>query len=296
LPDVHLSAVLEHPNIALLKPAATQISLQRALQEQYSPYLELSKDGYLVRRRPSTYPLHFIPHNSFDVTNDEGLSFWDQRTIYVEPHTRDLCKTPAKVAYWLKEHGQLRGKWLPVQAVHTLYNSCAFVVLSGNVTHQGTWQKWRAVDKPEFWKIMTKTEHTKRTVEYADLLNEEKTASKQTNAFSTTPQNTMADMSTPTTPESNDPPGNKRPAQEDAEPVPKKRKRGKKKKKDVAGEGQEVETSTNGHPVEQSLGDDAANGPHSADSSKETTLSHHTKTARLKQKNAPERDAASSVG
>jgi hypothetical protein len=102
--------------------------------------------------------------------NDDGLSFWDQRTIYVEPHTRDLCKTPAKVAHWLQEHGKMRDKWLPIQAVKTIYNSCAFVILSGNVTHEGMWQKWRDLDKPEYWKIMTKVEHTKRTDEYLALL------------------------------------------------------------------------------------------------------------------------------
>ncbi|KAF2712706.1 hypothetical protein K504DRAFT_531763 [Pleomassaria siparia CBS 279.74] len=163
---VHLSAILEHPNISTLKPEATQLLLRQAIQESGSDTLELSESGYLVRRRPSTYPLRFVPSDSFSVFNDDGLSFWDQRTIYVEPHTRDLCKTPARVAYWLKTHGQMKEKWFPIQAVHTIYNSCAFVVLSGNVTHQGVWQKWRELDKPEHWKIMTKVEHTKRTIEY----------------------------------------------------------------------------------------------------------------------------------
>lgn len=90
--------------------------------------------------------------------------------MYVEPHTRDLCKTPAKVAYWLKEHCNLHQKWQPIQAVQTLYNSCAFVILSGNITH-GYWAKWR---KPGFWKVMTKIEHTERTNEYVALLEKEK--------------------------------------------------------------------------------------------------------------------------
>ncbi|KAF1962882.1 hypothetical protein CC80DRAFT_461298 [Byssothecium circinans] len=167
---VHLSAILEHSNIVTLKPQPTQILLKQAIEEHAAETLELSSNGFYVRRTPSTYPLSFVPQNSFNVVNDNGLSFWDQRTIYVEPHIRYLCKTPAKVAHWLKEHGQLKAKWLPIQAVQTLYNSCAFVVLSGNVTHEDVWEKWRDVGKPEDWKIMTKVEHTKRTEEYLQLL------------------------------------------------------------------------------------------------------------------------------
>lgn len=166
---IHLTAILEHSNIATLKPEANQIFLRQALQEVPSQILELSTNESYVRRRPTTYPAAFVPTNSFQVVNDDGISFWDQRTIYVEPHIRNLCKTPAKVAHWLKENGQLRAKWLPVQAVHTLYNSCAFVVLSGNVTHEDLWKKWRATEKPENWKVMTKMENLKRTEEYIAL-------------------------------------------------------------------------------------------------------------------------------
>lgn len=73
----------------------------------------------------------------------------------------------------MAEHGQLKPKWLPIQAVHTLWNSCAFIVLSGNVMHEGTWNKWREAAKPDDWKIMTKVEHTKRTAEYLALLQKE---------------------------------------------------------------------------------------------------------------------------
>lgn len=153
-----------------MKPEPTQLLLQQALRERPSALLDLASNEYHVRRRPSTYPPKFLPQNSFEQVDDDGLSFWDQRTIYVEPHLRNICQTPARVAYWLKEHGQLRSKWLPVQAVHTLYNSCAFVVLSGNVMHEGVWSSWRATHKPDDWKIMTKVEHTKRTAEYVALL------------------------------------------------------------------------------------------------------------------------------
>lgn len=64
----------------------------------------------------------------------------------------------------------MKEKWLPVQAVHMLWNSCAFVILTGNVMHEDIWKKWRAAEKPENWKVLTKFEHTKRTVEYVALL------------------------------------------------------------------------------------------------------------------------------
>jgi hypothetical protein len=126
-----------------------------------------------VRRKPSSDPLPFVPPNSFDVVNDDGLAFWDQRTIYVEPHIRNLCQTPARVAHWLAEHGELKPKWLPIQAVHMLWNGCAFIVLSGNVMHADAWQNWRDAAKPDDWKVMTKVEHTRRTAEYVKLLQQE---------------------------------------------------------------------------------------------------------------------------
>ncbi|KAH7075478.1 hypothetical protein BKA63DRAFT_412705 [Paraphoma chrysanthemicola] len=170
---IHLTAILEHPNISTMKPVATQMLLQQALREHSSNTIELASNGYHVRRRPTTYPSKFAPPNSFEIVNDDGLSFWDERTIYVEPHLRNLCQTPAKLAHWLKEHGQVRSKWLPIQAVHMIWNSCAFVVLSGNVTHEDTWSKWRASNKPDSWKIMTKVEHTRRTAEYVALLEKQ---------------------------------------------------------------------------------------------------------------------------
>lgn len=39
--------------------------------------------------------------------------------------------------------------------------------------HEDVWQKWRGLDKPEDWKIMTKVEHTKRTAEYIVLLEKQ---------------------------------------------------------------------------------------------------------------------------
>jgi hypothetical protein len=171
--DIHLTAILEHPNISTLKPEASQVLLQQALKERPSRIFQVSSNGYYIRRKPSSYPPKYLPQNSFDVTDDDGLAFWDQRTIYVEPHLRNICPTPAKVAHWLAEHGQLRPKWLPIQAVYTLWNSCAFVVLSGNVMHEDVWQKWRDGDKPQNWKIMTKVEHTRRTAEYVALLEQQ---------------------------------------------------------------------------------------------------------------------------
>ncbi|KAF2639199.1 hypothetical protein P280DRAFT_56021 [Massarina eburnea CBS 473.64] len=175
---VHFSAIAEHSNLTGLKPQVTQIHLQQALREHATEALELSSNGFHVRRNPSTYPSPFVPHDSFNIVDDYGLSFWDQRTIYVEPHIRHLCKTPAKVAYCLKKHGKMKAKWLPIQAVKTLYNGCAFVVLSGNVTHEDVWKKWRDAGMPEDWKILTKVEHKKRTEEYVELLRELKKANQ----------------------------------------------------------------------------------------------------------------------
>lgn len=181
--DIHLTALLEHHNISSLKPQVNQLILQKALQEHSREILEISSNKYFVRRKPSTYPPTFLPSNSFDVVDDEGLSFWDQRTIYVEPHRRDLAMTPAKVAYYLEQYGQMRSKWLPIQAVHMLWNSCAFVVLSGNVMHNDIWAKWRAIEQPTDWKIMTKVEHTRRTAEYVALIQKENPKGMRTTRF-----------------------------------------------------------------------------------------------------------------
>ncbi|KAI0585858.1 hypothetical protein TUN199_04762 [Pyrenophora tritici-repentis] len=170
---IHLTAILKNPNISSLKPEASHALLQQSMQDHPSEMLEISANRYYVRRKPSSYPPKYLPHNSFQVVDDDGLSFWDQRTIYVEPHVRNMCQSPARVAQWLTEHGQLRPKWAPIQAVHMLWNSCAFVVLSGHVMHEDIWQKWRDLDKPEDWKIMTKVEHTRRTAEYVALLEKE---------------------------------------------------------------------------------------------------------------------------
>jgi hypothetical protein len=171
-PVVHLTAILENVNVSTMKPEATQVLLQQALREHPSDLLEVASNGYHVRRKPSSYPPKYLPHNSFEDVNDDGLSFWDQRTIYVEPHLRNLCQTPARVAHWLEEHGQLRSKWLPIQAVHTLYNS---------VIHEDGWSKWRTAEKPDDWKVMTKVEHTKRTAEYVALLEKQNPRGKSKN-------------------------------------------------------------------------------------------------------------------
>ena len=118
MPDIHLTAILSHAHISKLKPEATQILLQQALHDHPSPLLELSNTGYHVRRRPSTYPAPFVPANSFDITDDDGLAFWDQRTIYVEPHLRNICPQPARVVQWLVDsigHGTARPPACPLQ-------------------------------------------------------------------------------------------------------------------------------------------------------------------------------------
>ena len=39
--------------------------------------------------------------------------------------------------------------------------------------HDDIWTKWRAAEKPENWKVMTKVDHTKRTAEYVALLEKQ---------------------------------------------------------------------------------------------------------------------------
>jgi len=50
--------------------------------------------------------------------------------------------------------------------------------LSGNITHADVWSKWRAAEKPDNWKILTKVEHSKRTAEYVALLEKRNPRSK----------------------------------------------------------------------------------------------------------------------
>jgi hypothetical protein len=118
----------------------------------------------------------------------------------------------------------MKEKWFPIQAVHTLFNSCAFVVLSGNVTHEEVWRKWRELDRPEWWKVMTKVEHTKRTEEYLELLKEEQPGKKIRGAEKMPtkelpkPKESTAEEAAQTAPTAS------------AEAPEKKRKRGKKKR------------------------------------------------------------------
>lgn len=155
--DIHLSVLLGHSNLAGLKPIPTQHLLRRALQSFPSPDLEIVGEGYFVRRRVSTYPLPFIPKDAGSKVNDDGLSFWDERTLYVEPHLSTMCNRPATVAWWLKKHGELRRKWLPIQAIKTIAPSCAFVVLSGaNAKLGSSWERWAGKRLPNNWITMTK--------------------------------------------------------------------------------------------------------------------------------------------
>ena len=59
-PDIHLTAILEHPNISSLKPEASQVLLQQALHDHPSKMLETSSNSYYVRRKPSSYPPKYL--------------------------------------------------------------------------------------------------------------------------------------------------------------------------------------------------------------------------------------------
>ncbi|PSN69039.1 hypothetical protein BS50DRAFT_675278 [Corynespora cassiicola Philippines] len=165
---VHLSNFVHHPSLATIDPAVTQKSLQQAIKEYGSKYLEMSRDTYYVRRSPNTYPLPFIPANAISVVNEKGLDFWSERTIYVETHARSKkwAKCAPKIAQWLQSHGELRNKWLPIQTVRILDSGGALITLSGNVTHQDIWQKWAKKGKPNGWTLMTKIEYDRRTKEH----------------------------------------------------------------------------------------------------------------------------------
>jgi len=152
-----------------MKPNTSQIILQQALREFPSQILEISTNGYHVRRIPLSYPPKFLPPNSSEVVDDDGLAFWDQRTIHVEPHLRSMCLSPAKIAYWLKEHGRLRPKWLPIQAVDASWSNGALVVLSGSVMHDDIWQKWTEANRLDGWTVTTKVEHTMRAAKDLSL-------------------------------------------------------------------------------------------------------------------------------
>ncbi|KAF2199663.1 hypothetical protein GQ43DRAFT_419774 [Delitschia confertaspora ATCC 74209] len=170
---IHLSVLLDNPSIATLKPRPTQPLLARALATFPSPILQTptTTPGSHVRRNPKT----FLPSSALSASIDN--TFWDQRTIYVEPHHRQLANIPAAISYHLKKHGGMRQKWLPIQAVQKIGNGpgmCAFVVLSGVVEHADIWRKWREGGKPENWIVLTKMEHRRREREYLDLLKQEK--------------------------------------------------------------------------------------------------------------------------
>ncbi|KAF2462983.1 uncharacterized protein BDR25DRAFT_180279, partial [Lindgomyces ingoldianus] len=163
---IHISDFVEHPYVDRLRPRPTQDLIRRALQENPSEYLETAKDGSLVRRKPSTFPAKFIPK----VILKDGIDFWDERTIYIEPHDLILIKCLAKLAWWLKTQVLLGQKWLPIQNIRPMYKRCAFVVVSRNVRHDYV---WREVKMPDSWKVMSWVEHQKRTDEYLELLAKE---------------------------------------------------------------------------------------------------------------------------
>ena len=194
--DIHLSILTLHPFLSTLNPKPTQPLISRALSTFPSPYLETDnsssstpgngaiKDIQLaddpathavppishVRRKPSTYPLPFIPANP-------SPDFWDARTFYVEPPDRTLCGKPAFLAHHLKTEANFRDKWLPIQAIKPINKLCAFVVLSGDLEVGGMWEKWKKGPAKSFlgggWRVLTKREHDEREKEYVELREKE---------------------------------------------------------------------------------------------------------------------------
>ncbi|KZF20871.1 hypothetical protein L228DRAFT_262746 [Xylona heveae TC161] len=167
---IHLSAFLESNIFARMKPTVTQMALRRSLMKLSSEgYLELSPDTYHVRRRPSTSPAR---------PNAEAMhsGFWDQKTVYVEPHVSSISLSPAKLAHHLTAASNLPSNILPIQHVDNPHRhpSYAFIMLSDDVDESiaSDSRHW-----PQDWIVMTKKDWRRRTEELSFQHNSPPTTS-----------------------------------------------------------------------------------------------------------------------
>ncbi|ORY00375.1 hypothetical protein BCR34DRAFT_606275 [Clohesyomyces aquaticus] len=168
---IAIKDIVDHPYIDRLRPTPTEALIRRALQEKASMFLEISEDGTLVRRNPFFYPYKFTPENSFSEVDDSGVTYWHQKTVYIEPHDLTLVKNPAKFSWYLQTQVFRGDIWLPIQHILPMHKSCAFVVTTRNVVQQ---EAWTHIDIPISWKVMSWVEHKKRTEEYLEILQNEK--------------------------------------------------------------------------------------------------------------------------
>ncbi|CAZ80561.1 unnamed protein product [Tuber melanosporum] len=154
---IHLSALLDCPLLAEMKPKPSQMTLRKALTQYPSDFLQLSKDKYYIRRRQEYLASSRSPAGHPKCSEDS--------TIYIEPHVTGITLNPGRVARMLSQSAMPR-KYLPVQFVEAGDTAWAFVILSAAVSHedaenQGLW--------PKDWIIMTKHEWRKRDEEYQHL-------------------------------------------------------------------------------------------------------------------------------
>ncbi|KAF2810050.1 uncharacterized protein BDZ99DRAFT_476268 [Mytilinidion resinicola] len=172
---IHLQTLISSRLLDRMKPYATHDIIRQALQSFPSDYVEIAQDGLHVRRKPSTYPLPFLldEESAAIKEEEEGLSFWDSHTIYVEPSNPLLCVRPTSVAASLLKNGDLSAKLLPIQAIQVLRPSCAFVVFSGSIT-LSSGETWLEKGLPKDWIVMSKEEHDGRTKEYKGLVDHDR--------------------------------------------------------------------------------------------------------------------------
>ncbi|KAH8153540.1 uncharacterized protein LAJ45_02353 [Morchella importuna] len=149
----HLSAFIDCQYFSTIKPVLSQVSLKKALIACRSDVLELSSDGYNVRRKAKGT---LLPQNQNQ----------DLFTVYIEPDVPTIISNPGRVARILHE-SFLPRRYFPVQFVENTRKPWTFVTLSSIITEDDMANKklW-----PKDWIVLTKSEWQKRDSEYQALL------------------------------------------------------------------------------------------------------------------------------
>ncbi|KAH0613963.1 uncharacterized protein H6S33_005849 [Morchella sextelata] len=149
----HLSAFIDCQYFSTIKPALSQVSLKKALIACKSDVLELSSDGYNVRRKAKG--------TLFSQNENQDLF-----TVYIEPDVPTIISNPGRAARILHE-SFLPRRYFPVQFVENTQKPWTFVTLSSVITEDDMTNKklW-----PRDWIVLTKSEWQKRDSEYQALL------------------------------------------------------------------------------------------------------------------------------
>ncbi|KAF8453008.1 hypothetical protein BGX38DRAFT_443559 [Terfezia claveryi] len=149
---IHVSALLENDIFKTIKPQPTQKTLVTALQLRPSQILQVSPDGYHLRRR------HPVKQN----VDNRPKEAWEPSTIYIEPDIRGVSACPGKVARILAENNPS----ISVEWVESGGTAWAFVIVSENVNEQ---QLESCEDWPSDWIVMSKAEWRRRDGQYQKL-------------------------------------------------------------------------------------------------------------------------------